>query len=92
MEIKGLYGQHKVPELEAEVVDLEDSKDTKVGLVESWRIKDSTGSCVMTLWREQAGSVAAGDRIRIENGWCSEYQSQMQVSPGKYGKLEKIQA
>jgi len=69
---------------------LEDSRDTRAGLVESWKIKDKTGSCILTLWREQAGSVSAGDKIKIENGWCNLYEDQMQVGPGKYGKLEKL--
>lgn len=89
MEIKQLHGQHKVPELEAEVLDLEDSRQTRIGLVESWKIRDDTGSCLLTLFKEQVGTVSPGDMIRIENGWCTVFQENIQVSSGKYGRLEK---
>jgi ssDNA-binding replication factor A large subunit len=89
MDISDLHGQHKVPELSAEVIDFEDSRDTKIGLVESWKISDKTGECLLTLFKEQVGTVGVGDKIIIENGWCTVFQDKIQVSPGKYGKLQK---
>jgi ssDNA-binding replication factor A large subunit len=87
MDIKQLSGQHGIPELTAKVVDLEDSRNTRIGLVESWKIKDSTGDCTLTLFKEQVGTVSAGDNIKIENGWCTIYQDKIQVSTGKFGVL-----
>ncbi|MBI2666701.1 hypothetical protein HYX13_03760, partial [Candidatus Woesearchaeota archaeon] len=36
--------------------------------------------------------VSVGDKIRLQNGWCSEYKGEKQVSAGKFGKIELVQS
>ncbi len=52
--------------------------------------KDESGEISVSLWNEQIEQVDEGDKIKIENGWASEFKGQIQVSTGKTGKLTKL--
>ncbi|MFH0714343.1 MAG: hypothetical protein V1847_01235 [Candidatus Diapherotrites archaeon] len=53
--------------------------------------KDSKGKEIrITLWNDQIRSLAEGEKIEIQKGWCSEYNGQLQISTGREGKIEKI--
>ncbi|MBM3309484.1 MAG: hypothetical protein FJY77_04445 [Candidatus Altiarchaeales archaeon] len=54
------------------------------------KAKDSTGECTLTLWNDEADRYSPGQKIRIINGWCKEYRGEIQVSSGKYGKVEVL--
>jgi len=49
--------------------------------------KDETGKVKMTLWNEQIEQIAEGQKIKIENGWATEYKGTLQVGTGKKGTL-----
>jgi replication factor A1 len=50
--------------------------------------KDEAGTEVqVTLWNEQCDQVKEGNKIKIEKGWCSEYNGKLQISTGKFGTL-----
>jgi len=51
--------------------------------------KDDDGDKVsLTLWNDDIEQVEINAKIKITNGWVSSYKDQLQVSAGKYGKLE----
>ncbi len=53
--------------------------------------KDASGKEVkVTLWNEQINQVEEGNKIKIENGWVSEFRGDLQVSTGKKGTLTVI--
>ena len=52
--------------------------------------KDETGEVQVSLWNEQIDQVNEGNKIRIENGWVSEYKGQLQLSTGKFGTLHVL--
>jgi replication factor A1 len=52
--------------------------------------KDESGTVKISLWNEQADLVNVGDRVRIENGYASEWQGEIQLTTGKFGKIEVI--
>lgn len=59
------------------------------GTVCSAAAKDENGDEIsLTLWNEQYKEVEEGQKIKITNGWTSEYQGQLQISTGKMGNLE----
>lgn len=80
--------------LEAEVVSKEEprafSKFGKEGRVCNALLRDTSGEVALTLWNDDIDKVDVGDAIKLENGWCSEFKGQKQVSSGKFGKLEVI--
>ncbi len=60
----------------------------KKGRVCNAKGKDATGAITLTLWNEDIDKVNVGDSIKIENGWVSEWQGELQLSTGKFGKIE----
>jgi replication factor A1 len=92
MEIKDLKPKQGNVELVAEVIDKGDIREFekfgKQGRVCNARIKDASGEIALTLWNEQIDQVNVGDTIKITNGYVNEWQGEMQVTTGKFGKLE----
>ena len=64
----------------------------KPGRVCSARIKDESVECTLSLWNEQIDQVNEGDKIKIENGYANEWQGAIQLSTGRFGKIEIIEA
>jgi ssDNA-binding replication factor A large subunit len=44
----------------------------------------------LTLWNDEIERVQVNSKIKIVNGWTSAYKGKLQVSAGKYGKLEVL--
>ncbi len=78
--------------VEAEVTALESPREvvSKFGKklrVANATIRDESGEITLTLWNDDIDKVAIGDKIKIENGFCSEFKGNVQLSAGKYGKI-----
>ena len=67
------------------------SKFGMVGKVCNCLAKDDSGEIKITLWNEQVEQVQEGNTIQISNGYVSEYQGELQLSTGKFGKLDIVQ-
>jgi replication factor A1 len=63
----------------------------KKGKVCNAIIKDETGSVKLTLWNDDISKVENGDKVKIENGWVSEWKGELQLSTGKFGKIEVVE-
>jgi len=50
-------------------------------------LKDESGEITLTLWGDDVEKVAVGNKVKIENGWVSEFKGNVQISAGKYGKM-----
>jgi len=79
----------------AEIIDMEEPREVlnKFGTrmkVAKANIRDDSGEINLSLWNDDAGKFKVGDKIKLENGWVTEFKGNMQVSPGKNGKIEKI--
>ncbi|MCX8202473.1 MAG: OB-fold nucleic acid binding domain-containing protein [Candidatus Micrarchaeota archaeon] len=82
--------------IEAEVVSIEPSREvrTKFGKlirVANATVADDSGQIIVTLWDKDIDRVSIGDKIKIENGWVSDFKGNLQITAGKNGKLEIIQ-
>ncbi len=53
--------------------------------------KDETGEISITLWNDQYKQVKQGDKIKIENGYVSEYNGKLQISTGKFGTITVLE-
>jgi len=80
---------------ECEVVEKEKPREFdkfgKKGKVCNCTIKDSSGEIKLTLWNEDCTKYDIGDKLKVTNAYCSEFQGEKQLSAGKYGKIEKIE-
>src|SRR5437762_10360642 len=67
------------------------SRSGSTGKVCDAKAVDDDGSEVsVSLWNDEIDRVQANDRIRITNGWAREWRGNIQVSAGRYGKLEVL--
>jgi len=53
-------------------------------------VDDEGGEVGVSLWNDEIERVQANDRIRITNGWVREWRGNMQVSAGRFGRLEVV--
>ncbi len=95
MEIKDLKPNARNIDIVAEVLAKEDTRSFekfgKSGRVCNAKLADDSGEVKLTLWNDEVDMVKTGDRIHIKNGWCSEYKGELQLSAGKFGKIEIVE-
>ncbi|MFH1256310.1 MAG: single-stranded DNA-binding protein [Candidatus Diapherotrites archaeon] len=91
MKVKDLKARAAVPEIELDIVSVGEERkfanERGSGRVANAAGKDDTGEIKVSLWNEQIDQVSEGAKIKIENGWVSEYQGQKQLSTGRGGTL-----
>ncbi|MBS3156701.1 DNA-binding protein [Candidatus Woesearchaeota archaeon] len=63
----------------------------KKGKVCNCTIENESGEIKLTLWNEDVDKFDVGDKIKITNGYCNEFQGEKQLTAGKFGKVEKIE-
>ena len=94
MNIKDLQVNQGKVDLVVEVTEKDEprtfEKFGKTGRVCNAKVKDGTGSVTLTLWNDDIDKLKVGDKIRLQNGWCSEFKGAKQVSAGKFGKIEGV--
>lgn len=95
MEIKDLQARQGNVEIVATVKDISEPREFekfgKTGKVANATIADESGQIKLTLWNEQIDQVKLGNRIHIKNGYVGEWQSELQLSTGKFGSLEVLE-
>lgn len=92
MAIKDLKPKQTNVEVVGDVIEVGDVREFqkfgKAGKVATAILKDETGKVKLSLWNEQVEQVNKGDRVHITNGYVSEWQGELQLTTGKFGKLE----
>jgi len=94
MQIKELKPKQGNVDLIVQIVEKqavrEFQKFGKPGRVCNAKVKDESGEVTLTLWNEDIDKVKVGDQIHITNGWVGEWQGELQLSTGRFGKLEVV--
>ena len=96
MNVKDLHPNAKIDTIELTLTDKNDPRDFTSKWGSSGRVCDAQGkdgngdSVIVTLWNDEIDMFQVEDRIRITDGYCKEFRGELQVSAGKYGKLEKL--
>lgn len=94
MAIKDLQARQGNVDLIVEISEKGDIREFekfgKQGRVCNCKVKDETGEISLTLWNEDINLVNVGDKVHIQNGWVNEWQGELQLSTGKFGKMEVI--
>lgn len=95
MKISELKPKQGKVDIEVEITEVGESKEFakfgKSGKVANAKAKDSSGKITLSLWNEQVDMVQPGTRIKITNGYVNEWQGEMQLTTGRFGKLEVIE-
>ena len=78
--------------VEGEITDVAEprtfEKFGKSGRVANATLKDDSGQIKLSLWNEQVDLVKTGAHVRITNGYVNEWKGELQLTTGKFGKLE----
>ncbi len=81
-------------EIEAEVVGIEKpreiNKNGRVLRVANATLKDDSGTISLVLWNDAIDSIQEGSKIKITNGYVNTWQEKMQLTLGKFGKMEVV--
>ncbi|VVB67898.1 OB-fold nucleic acid binding domain protein [Candidatus Norongarragalina meridionalis] len=81
-------------EIEAEIVGIEDTREiNKMGRnlrVANATIRDDSGTITLVLWNDAIDKVREGSKIKITNGYVNTWQSKLQLTLGKFGKMEVL--
>ena len=81
-------------DITVEIVSLDEPKEIpKFGnilRVANAKVKDDSGEISLTLWNDDVDKVKVGDKVKITNGYCNEFQGEKQLTSGKFGKLEVV--
>ena len=92
MKVNEIKAKAAVDEITLKIESIDEPREVRGG---SLRVanatgSDDTGSVVLTLWNDDITKVKTGDTIKIIKGWAGEYQGKIQLSAGKFGKLEVL--
>lgn len=80
-----------VVEVTAKDEPREFEKFGKKGRVCNATVKDDSGEIKLSLWNEQVDNVNVGDRVHVINGYVNEFQGELQLTAGKFGRLEVVE-
>lgn len=58
--------------------------------VRNGKLRDATGEIALVFWGSEVDLTQSGDRVRIVEGWVSDFRGRPQISLGRTGKLEKL--
>ncbi len=96
MKIADLKVGQKADLEEAKVIDVEEARTfVRFGRpirVATATIEDDTGKVKLSLWNEQVDQISVGDKIKLTDGFCKDFQGEKQVTTGRQGKIEVIGA
>jgi replication factor A1 len=95
MKINELKAGASNVEVEATVAEKQEPREviTKYGKrlnVANVTLKDETGTISLSLWGKDIDLVNKGDKIKVTNGYVTEFRGIPQLATGKYGKFEVV--
>ncbi len=97
MKISEVKADAKVDELELIVKEKGEARQVNTRFGGASRVcdascEDDEGSKItLSLWNDEIEKVSVNDRIKITNGWARLFRGNLQVSAGRFGKLEVLQ-
>ena len=52
-------------------------------------LEDPSGKIILKLWNDDIERFRVGNKVKITNGYVTEFQGEKQLSAGKFGSIEK---
>ena len=96
MKISEIRADSKVDELELTVKEKGEVRDVNTRFGGASKVCDAVceddegGKITLSLWNEDIDKVSVDDKVRITNGWARHFRGNLQVSAGRFGKLEVL--
>ena len=95
MKVKDLKADAKVDVLEVMIKEMGEVRDVNTfrgasKVCDAKGVDDDGDEVSISLWNDEIEKVKVNDRLRIVNGWVRQWRGNMQVSAGRFGKLEIV--
>ena len=94
MQISEIQGNQGSINIEADVVEVGETRTLekygKTLKVANAVLKDDSGTIKLTLWNEEIEKVNKDDRVKITNGYARQFRDELQLTAGKFGKIEVV--
>ncbi|MGI0148092.1 MAG: hypothetical protein ACREDF_00980 [Thermoplasmata archaeon] len=95
MKVKDLKADAKVEVLEVTIKEMGEVRDVNTfrgasKVCDAKGVDDDGDEVSISLWNDEIEKVKVNDRLRIVNGWVRQWRGNMQVSAGRFGKLEIV--
>lgn len=91
MNISDLQSNQEGVNLTLTVVSVDEPKEFnkygKVLRLANAIVTDGSGEVKMSFWNENIDKIKPGVRFSLENGYCSEFRGEKQLTLGKNGKF-----
>jgi replication factor A1 len=96
MNVKDLRDGMRRVDAEGEIVEIADPRTVNLrtgdqARVADCKLKDESGEITLSLWDDMIDRVKQGSKVRITNGYTTTFKGTLQLSVGKYGKLEVLE-
>lgn len=88
--------QNKLEPIEGMIESIDDIKTVNLkngsqAQVVNAILADGTGKITLVLWDAQIKMVKPGSRIRVENGYITQFKGKSSLNIGRYGKLSVLE-
>ena len=96
MKVRDLRAEAKIDSLELVIREKGPARDfsSRSGstgkVCDAKAVDDENQEVSVSLWNDEIERVQVNDRVRITNGWAREWRGNLQVSAGRFGKLEVL--
>ena len=96
MKVRDLRAEAKIDVLELQIREKGPARDfsSRSGstgkVCDAKAVDDEDQEVSVSLWNDEIERVQVNDRVRITNGWAREWRGNLQVSAGRFGKLEVL--
>lgn len=95
MAISDLQAGQEGINLDLTVVSVEEPREFnkygKILRVANAMVSDGTNEVKMSFWNDDITKIKPGIKIKLENGYCSEFQGNKQLTTGKNGKFSVVE-
>ena len=95
MLVKDIQPRQGKIDIELKILTLEEAREfdkfgKKLRVCNAVAEDESGEKIKLTLWNDEIDKVNVGDKVKITNGYCSEFQGERQLTAGKFGQLEVL--
>lgn len=95
MKVKDLKADAKVDELVILIKEKGEVRDVNTfrgasKVCDAKGVDDDGDEVAISLWNDEIEKVRVNDRLRISNGWVRQWRGNLQVSAGRFGKLDIV--
>jgi len=91
MKIDELEENTQVNNLTGTIIEVSDANETGNGTpFQEAILEDDTGKVRIVFWDDQVAKYTVGQSIVLIKGWCKVYNSELQVTSGKFGEIKLV--